>query len=94
MYTFYILLISFILAWLLQVIDIRLIFNQNNAPVTWIGAFKLLILITRQYLRSCKNFLIKKRGKEFIDTNKLYWCYFDVLVEMLAEQAREDIKND
>lgn len=94
MYAFYILLISFILAWLLQVIDIHLIFNQNNVPVTWIGAFKLLFLITRQYIRSSKKFLIKKQGKEFMDASKLYWCYFDVLVEMLAEQAREDIKND
>lgn len=89
-----ILLISFILAWLLQVIDIRLIFNQNNVSVTWIGAFKLLFLITGQYIRSCKNFLIKKQKKEFKDANKLYWCYFDVLVEMLAEQAKEDVGND
>lgn len=82
------------MAWLLQVIDIHLIFNQNNVPVTWIGAFKLLFLITGQYIRSNKNFLIKKQGKEFRDANKLYWCYFDVLVEILAEQAKEDIKND
>ena len=94
MYVFYILLISFILAWLLQVIDIRLIFNQNNVSVTWLGAFKLLFLITRQYIRSSKTFLIKKREKEFRDANKLYWCYFDILVEILAIQARKDIEND
>ena len=82
------------MAWLLQVIDIRLIFNQNNVSVTWLGAFKLLFLITRQYIRSSKGFLIKKQKKEFRDANKLYWCYFDVLVELLVRQAREDIEND
>lgn len=93
-----IILISIVVAYLIRITDIRREFKKVNIEVSFIDSFRILYLLTKNYIAqliTLKRDGHKKKQIKFL--NRSFWLFFDTLLVSLTsilKNSFELIKNN
>lgn len=79
-----IVLVSFILAYLFRVSIIYNAFKNIGIKLTMLDSFKILYLLTKNYLNQLITLRKNKKNQEYKILNKIYWLFFDTLLVSLT----------
>lgn len=79
-----IVLVSFILAYLFRVLIIYNAFKNIGIKLTMLDSFKILYLLTKNYLNQLITLRKNKKNQEYKILNKIYWLFFDTLLVSLT----------
>lgn len=79
-----IVLISFILAYLFRASIIYNAFKNIGIKLTMMDSFKILYLLTKNYLNQLITLRKNKKNQEYKILNKIYWLFFDTLLVSLT----------
>lgn len=79
-----IVLVSFILAYLFRVSIIYNAFKNIGIKLTMLDSFKILYLLTKNYLNQLITLRKNKKNQEYKTLNKIYWLFFDTLLVSLT----------
>lgn len=79
-----IVLVSFILAYLFRVSIIYNAFKNIGIKLTILDSFKILYLLTKNYLNQLITLRKNKKNQEYKILNKIYWLFFDTLLVSLT----------
>ena len=71
-----IVLVSFILAYLFRVSIIYNAFKNIGIKLTMLDSFKILYLLTKNYLNQLITLRKNKKNQEYKTLNKIYWLFF------------------
>lgn len=79
-----IVLVSFILAYLFRASIIYNAFKNIGIKLTMLDSFKILYLLTKNYLNQLITLRKNKKNQEYKILNKIYWLFFDTLLVSLT----------
>ena len=79
-----IVLVSFVLAYLFRVSIIYNAFKNIGIKLTMLDSFKILYLLTKNYLNQLITLRKNKKNQEYKMLNKIYWLFFDTLLVSLT----------
>lgn len=79
-----IVLVSFILAYLFRASIIYDAFKNIGIKLTMLDSFKILYLLTKNYLNQLITLRKNKKNQEYKILNKIYWLFFDTLLVSLT----------
>ena len=79
-----IVLVSFILAYLFRVSIIYNAFKNIGIKLTMLDSFKILYLLTKNYLNQLITLRKNKKNQKYKILNKIYWLFFDTLLVSLT----------
>ena len=79
-----IVLVSFILAYLFRASIIYNAFKNIGIKLTMLDSFKILYLLTKNYLNQLITLRKNKKNQEYKTLNKIYWLFFDTLLVSLT----------
>ncbi|WP_431462886.1 hypothetical protein QU408_00780 [Lactobacillus crispatus] len=79
-----IVLVSFILAYLFRISIIYNAFKNIGIKLTMLDSFKILYLLTKNYLNQLITLRKNKKNQEYKILNKIYWLFFDTLLVSLT----------
>lgn len=79
-----IVLVSFILAYLFRASIIYNAFKNIGIKLTMLDSFKILYLLTKNYLNQLITLRKNKKNQEYKILNKIYWLFFDTLLASLT----------
>ena len=71
-----IVLVSFILAYLFRASIIYNAFKNIGIKLTMLDSFKILYLLTKNYLNQLITLRKNKKNQEYKILNKIYWLFF------------------
>ena len=92
-----IIIFSIILAYLLRVIDIMKSFKKIGINLSVVDSFKILFLLTRNYIQQLIDLKKHNQHKEAKVLNNIYWFFFDTLLISLTtilKNALELVNDD